>query len=177
MGRKYLLTIDLGFINNLALILTNLKDKSIIYKKVYPLLDPLTNLTREKDKNDFWHSVNVSVAGLFAEFFNYCEASSTFLKLEAQISNRKWGRQLTLLEGIIMGQAFSLGFKILKSRRNLDLCRKYKIPASRKEITTEAKKKKTIEVVNSLWPQLSLDPNKEASKHLCDAALLALEEL
>lgn len=177
MGRKYLLTIDLGFTNNLAVLLVNLETKEVLYKKVYPLLSPQTLLSREKDKKDFWHSINQTISGVFNDFLEVKSPSSTKLKLEAQISNRKWGRQLTLLEGILMGQAYSLGFKILKSRRNLDLCKKFGIPASRKVITTEAKKRKTIEKVNLLWPQVSLDPLEEYSNHLCDAALLALEEL
>lgn len=174
--RKYLLTVDLGFLENLAFILCNTKTKEVIYKKVYPLLPPNRSLTREKDKQEFWHEQNVLIGDILGEVFHWVSPSSSAIKLEAQISNRKWGRQLTLLEGIIMGQAFSLGFQVLKSRRNLDLCKKYNIPASRKVITTLEKKKKTIEKVNLEWPEISLDPLDEDSKHLCDAALLALEE-
>jgi hypothetical protein len=176
MGKKYLLTIDLGFTNNLAVLLVDLRTKEPLYKKVYPLLGPNRNLTNEKDKKDFWQDINLTIAMIFGDFLESYSPTSSKLKLEAQISNRKWGRQLTLLEGILMGQAFSLGFKIQKSRRNLDLCKKYKITAARKDITTENKKRMTIKRVNELWPAISLDYSED-SKHLCDAALLALEEI
>ena len=173
---KYRLCCDPGYVDDLALALVRLDDNFFMWGDTFDLTDG-KGLTRAKNghvkKRKFREGVLEELYRQLQEVDfiidgNLCFQSEVEFVCEAQISDRKNGRDLVWLEGAITGLAYARGWTVRDPIRNMDACKKLGIPVSKDKISRHNKKKKTMEAVNEKMGLALTDD------HLADALLLHL---
>ncbi len=170
---KYRVCCDPGYVDDLALALVRIDDNFFVWGQTFDMTDG-KGLTRAKNSHSKKRKFREGVLEELHDAFAFIPAPTgpighmTEFVCEAQIADRKNGRDLVWLEGAITALAFSKGWIIRDPVRNMDACKKLGIPVSKDKISRTNKKKKTMEVVNEKMG-LAL-----ANDHLADALLLHL---
>ena len=117
---------------------------------------------KEKKKETYQSDTIRKVRSVLDEVGLYIDEKNTDVIIEAQMGNDEiW------LTGVIQALAFEKGWNVKKMRRNMDCCKRLKIPVSKKDISREKKKLLTLKKVREMGYNLK-------SNHLADAAILFL---
>ena len=156
--RIFTVCIDPGFVNG-ALGVVVFLDKDLFYSKGFSLME---HQGKEKKKETYQSDTIRKVRSVLDEVGLYIDEKNTDVIIEAQMGNDEiW------LTGVIQALAFEKGWNVKKMRRNMDCCKRLKIPVSKKDISREKKKLLTLKKVREMGYNLK-------SNHLADAAILFL---
>jgi hypothetical protein len=162
----YNIAIDFGYKNNLQFEVYRSDLK--YFKEGYrvDLTDEMLLKTMKKNKKFYGNVVKKVTSVARKIHLDLIDADSLVILPEKQLSY-----DLIYLQGIVTGVlalVLSRLNPIIKAVRNMDACKYYNIPVSKKRIATSMKKKLTINKVKELTGDLKID------EHEADAKLIAL---
>lgn len=162
----YNIAIDFGYKNNLHFAVYNATKGFFLQGYRVDLTDDilLKNLKRQKK---FYFSVIKKITSVARKIWlDLIDAEYVTILPERQLSY-----DLINLQGIVtgvLGVVFERFSPVVKPIRNMDACKYYDIPVSKKKIATPMKKSLTINKVKELTGEKSVD------EHEADAMLIAL---
>lgn len=149
------------------------KEKPIIFGKGFSLVEG--TLERAKRNDNFHFLVALTVSTILDRVQEAIEKDDSGdntpyidIIIEHQMAEKTHGHDLTWLSGLVAGIATSKDWNVLKLKRNMDCCKRLGIPVSKKVISREMKKRKTLRKV---W---DLGYTELKTPHLADAAILYL---
>lgn len=162
----YNIAIDFGYKNNLHFSLYNATKGFFLQGYRVDLTDDLL-LRNVKKSKKFYTGVIKKVTSIARKLWmDTIDAEELTILPEKQLSY-----DLIYLQGIVtgvLGVVFERLKPTFKSIRNMDACKHYDIPVSKKKVATSMKKRLTINKVKELTGEKTID------EHEADSMLIAL---